>query len=270
MPGSPSKRSTGPSFPPCRPRKGFPRAALVTAYADTDTEHTDDAALFAAAGHEVRVIEGDPLAFKITTPWDLRRAELLVERTPVVELVETSTADRVSTGSTTGVSTSSTTVRTGIGVDVHAYDSARPLWLGGVYWPDEVGLAGHSDGDAIVHAICDALLSAAGLGDMGSRFGTSDPRFENAHGEVFLSETLTLVHGAGFAIANVAVQVIGNTPRLSAAARRDRAPPGRSARAPGERFGDDDRRPRLHRTRRGRRRHRDRDRSPRNPLSRDR
>jgi 2-C-methyl-D-erythritol 4-phosphate cytidylyltransferase/2-C-methyl-D-erythritol 2,4-cyclodiphosphate synthase len=114
---------------------------------------------------------------------------------------------------------SGTVVRTGIGIDVHAYDESAPLWLGGLYWPDEPGLAGHSDGDAISHAMCDALLSAAGLGDIGSRFGTDDPAFADAHGEVFLRATIALVEGAGFGIQNVAVQVIGNRPRLTK--RRD-------------------------------------------------
>ena len=105
-------------------------------------------------------------------------------------------------------------IRTGVGTDVHAYDAAQPLWLGGLYWPDEVGLSGHSDGDAVCHAICDALLSAAGLGDIGARFGTSDPRFAGAHGDVFIRETIALVESAGFSVGNVSVQLIANTPRL--------------------------------------------------------
>ena len=172
--------------------QGFPREALVAAYADARDEHTDDAALFAAAGHPVTTIDGDPLAFKITTPWDLRRAESLA-------------AAPAPTGD----------IRTGVGIDVHAYDDESPLWLGGLYWPDEAGLAGHSDGDAVSHAICDALLSAAGLGDIGGRFGVSEERFRNAHGEVFIAETVSLVTGSGFTIGNVAVQVIAAHPKLS-------------------------------------------------------
>lgn len=169
--------------------QGFPRTALDAAYAGADLEHTDDAALFSAAGNDVRVVEGDPLAFKITTPWDLRRAEQFV-------------------GSSFGL-------RTGLGVDVHAFDPGEPLWLAGLYWPDEVGLSGHSDGDAVAHAICDALLSAAGLGDIGGRFGTSDANLAGAHGDVFLHKTVDLVRGAGFEVANVSVQVIGNRPKLA-------------------------------------------------------
>lgn len=169
--------------------QGFPRAALAAAYAAAAQEYTDDAALFAAAGNVVEVVDGEPRAFKITTPWDLRRAE--------------------------GLLNPASPLRTGIGVDVHAYDAAEPLWLGGLYWPDEVGLAGHSDGDAMCHAICDALLSAAGLGDIGGKFGTDDPRFAGAHGEVFVAATIELVTGAGFSVANVAVQLVANGPRLA-------------------------------------------------------
>ena len=169
--------------------QGFPRTALQSAYDAATEEHTDDAALFAAAGGTVVVVEGDALGFKITTPADLERAEHLVGG-----------ADRM---------------RTGIGIDVHAYDESAPLWLGGLYWPDEPGLAGHSDGDAVLHAICDALLSAAGLGDIGSRFGTANPRFADARSEVFLAETLALVGGAGYRVQNVAVQLVAQRPRLA-------------------------------------------------------
>lgn len=168
--------------------QGFPRDELIAAYAAADHEYTDDAALYAAAGHRVDVVDGEFRAFKITTPWDLRRAQALLGTDPGV--------------------------RTGVGIDVHAYDAGEPLWLGGLYWPDEVGLAGHSDGDALCHAICDALLSAAGLGDIGGKFGTDDPRFAGAHGEVFIRETIALVAGAGYRVGNVAVQLVAKHPRL--------------------------------------------------------
>jgi 2-C-methyl-D-erythritol 2,4-cyclodiphosphate synthase len=109
----------------------------------------------------------------------------------------------------------------GIGVDVHPFGNGRELYLAGLHWPGEQGLTGHSDGDAAAHAICDALLSAAQLGDLGSQFGTADPRWAGAHGAVLLAETLRLVNEAGYRVGNVAVQIIGNRPRL--AARRDEA-----------------------------------------------
>lgn len=170
--------------------QGFPRAQLVAAYAAAVDDHTDDAALYAAAGHGIVTVPGEPRAFKITTPWDLNRAAQLMD--------------------------AGSGMRTGVGVDAHRYDEAVPLWLGGVHFPGEPGLAGHSDGDAVIHAMCDALLSAASLGDIGSRFGSAAPEFAGAASEVFLRETLVLVEGAGFRVGNIAVQVIANRPRLAA------------------------------------------------------
>lgn len=103
----------------------------------------------------------------------------------------------------------------GVGVDVHPFASGRELHLAGLHWPGETGLAGHSDGDAAAHAACDALLSAAGLGDLGALFGTSDPRWAGASGATLLAEAARKVRAAGFEIGNVAVQVIGNRPKLA-------------------------------------------------------
>jgi len=106
--------------------------------------------------------------------------------------------------------------RTGIGVDVHAFGQTRGLALAGLTWPDERALTGHSDGDVAAHAACDALLSAAGLGDLGEVFGVDRPELVGASGRTLLAETARLVRDAGFEIANVSVQVIGNRPKLSA------------------------------------------------------
>ena len=107
-------------------------------------------------------------------------------------------------------------IRTGIGVDVHRLEPGVPMWCAGLHFPDEDrGLAGHSDGDVAAHAVCDALLSAAGLGDLGSNYGTSDPRWAGASGIAFVEETVARVRAAGFEVGNVSVQVIGNRPRLA-------------------------------------------------------
>ncbi len=104
----------------------------------------------------------------------------------------------------------------GIGVDVHRYapGGGGTLRLAGLEWPGEPGLEGHSDADVAAHACCDALLSAAGLGDLGAHFGTSEPQWAGAAGVVLLAEAARRVRDAGFEVGNVAVQVLGNRPRL--------------------------------------------------------
>lgn len=107
-------------------------------------------------------------------------------------------------------------IRTGIGYDVHQLEPGVAMWVAGLRFPDEpAGLAGHSDGDVVCHAICDALLSASGLGDMGTNYGTSDPAWAGASGVAFLAETRSRLAAAGWKIGNVAVQLVGNRPRLA-------------------------------------------------------
>ena len=108
------------------------------------------------------------------------------------------------------------TYRTGIGFDAHKFASTKPMYLAGLTWPEEVGIEGHSDGDVAAHAMCDALLSATHLGDLGSVFGTSDPKWAGASGAQLLSEVLIRIRRAGFQIENVAVQIIGNRPKIGA------------------------------------------------------
>jgi len=108
------------------------------------------------------------------------------------------------------------TNRVGIGVDVHPFENGRELNLAGINWPNETGLAGHSDGDVVAHACADALLSAAGLGDLGSNFGTDKPEWKGASGTKLLAAAAKIVNDAGWKIDNVAVQLIGNKPKIGA------------------------------------------------------
>ena len=184
--------------------QGFRRAVLDAAYLAADREYTDDAALVAdhIDGTEDRIaaVAGDSLGFKITTPDDLARARALVGRHPTPPVVpETSALPRV-----------------GMGTDVHAFGGGGGLWLAGLEWPGERGLSGHSDGDAVAHAIVDALLAAAGLGDIGTHFGTDHPEYAGAHADVFLQRTAALLGEAGWRIVNVSAQVQANRPRFSA------------------------------------------------------
>jgi 2-C-methyl-D-erythritol 4-phosphate cytidylyltransferase/2-C-methyl-D-erythritol 2,4-cyclodiphosphate synthase len=172
------------------------RAALDAVEAD----HTDDAALVAAAGHDVVVVDGDEVAFKITTAPDLERARALLAATPLASVR----------------SPSASVPRVGIGTDVHGFGGEGTLWLAGLEWPGEQALSGHSDGDAVAHAIVDALLAAAGLGDIGTHFGTDRPEFAGAHAEAFLAHTVELLRAAGWWVGNVSVQVQANRPRFAA------------------------------------------------------
>jgi 2-C-methyl-D-erythritol 4-phosphate cytidylyltransferase / 2-C-methyl-D-erythritol 2,4-cyclodiphosphate synthase len=181
--------------------QGFSRVVLDTAYAVADAEYTDDAALVAAAGHTVTLVPGDPLAFKITTAADLDRARSLVAPVAAAHV---------------GIPHPLALPRVGVGTDVHAFGGEGTLWLAGLEWPGEEALSGHSDGDAVAHAIVDALLAAAGLGDIGTHFGTDRPEYVGAHADAFFARTLALIGEAGWRVGNVSVQVQTRRPRFAA------------------------------------------------------
>jgi 2-C-methyl-D-erythritol 2,4-cyclodiphosphate synthase len=127
--------------------------------------------------------------------------------------------------------------RIGLGCDRHPFDPARPLVLGGVAIAGAPGLAGHSDADVLLHAVCDALLGALGLPDMGRRFPSSDPRFKGAPSGLFVDEALAETARAGYVIANLDAVLLAEIPRLAPHLEVIRAGLARNLRLPPERVG---------------------------------
>jgi 2-C-methyl-D-erythritol 4-phosphate cytidylyltransferase/2-C-methyl-D-erythritol 2,4-cyclodiphosphate synthase len=163
--------------------QGFRVSELRNALIEADSDFTDEAGLMESKGYKTFVVPGSELAYKVTTQADLVRL-------------------------------SGAALRTGIGTDAHRFSEAGELVLGCITWPDLPKLEGHSDGDSVAHAIVDALLSAAGLGDIGSNFGVDRPEFSGAAGEVFISETLALISAKNLSVTNVSVQVIADKPKI--------------------------------------------------------
>ncbi|MEX3565540.1 2-C-methyl-D-erythritol 2,4-cyclodiphosphate synthase [Micrococcus endophyticus] len=178
---------------------------------------TDDAMVMEAVGHPVAVVAGDAAAFKVTAPADLELARLeLARRADATTPEEDPAMDQPGTAPA-GPRPGAALPRVGVGTDVHRWapeDAPRPLWLGGVHWPGERGVAATSDGDVAAHAACNALLSAAGLGDLGAVFGVDRPEMADASGTAMLAEVLRLLTEAGLAVGNVAVQVVAPRPKV--------------------------------------------------------
>jgi 2-C-methyl-D-erythritol 4-phosphate cytidylyltransferase/2-C-methyl-D-erythritol 2,4-cyclodiphosphate synthase len=168
------------------------RVAVLRAALRMSGDATDEAMLAEQAGHVVRVVDGDPRNIKITTPGDLTMAEHFA-----------------------GLSSGLPALRIGNGYDLHRLVAGRPLILGGVTIPFDRGLEAHSDGDAICHAVTDAVLGAVGAGDIGRLFPDSDPQWKNADSVEMLRGAAAIVRSAGYAVANVDVVVIAQKPKLS-------------------------------------------------------
>lgn len=193
--------------------QGFEQQALREAHAKLDhylaedfERVTDDASIVRAHGIEVHVIDGDPRSLKVTHPEDLDAVDRIFDEEEPRTTEQKMLIPRI-----------------GNGIDVHAVstDPNRQMWLAGLLFPDDIGLSGHSDGDAVAHAACDALFSASGIGDLGTHFGVDRPEFAGASGVSLLAEAARLVRGAGFEIGNVAIQFVARRPRF--AARREEA-----------------------------------------------
>jgi 2-C-methyl-D-erythritol 4-phosphate cytidylyltransferase/2-C-methyl-D-erythritol 2,4-cyclodiphosphate synthase len=169
-------------------REAFSRAATGGAFAG---DATDEAALAERAGHQVWLVEGDPRNLKVTTPDDLAMAERLLR------------ADAPSPA-----------LRIGNGYDLHRLVAGRPLILGGVTIPFDRGLQGHSDADAICHAVTDAILGAAGAGDIGRHFPDTDPLWKDANSVDLLRRAAGVVREAGYAVVNIDIVVIAQQPKV--------------------------------------------------------
>ena len=166
--------------------QGFEVAGLRAALSQANSDFTDEAALMESLGNRILIVEGHEHGFKITTPSDLERARAIFSD-----------------------------FRTGVGVDAHQFDTQGELVLGCLVWPEYPKLVGHSDGDSVAHAIVDALFSAAGLGDIGTNFGTSRPEFAGASGELFIRTTIKILAEQGFEPTNISVQIVGDVPKIA-------------------------------------------------------
>jgi 2-C-methyl-D-erythritol 4-phosphate cytidylyltransferase/2-C-methyl-D-erythritol 2,4-cyclodiphosphate synthase len=158
---------------------------------------TDDSALVERLGHKVKLVMGSYDNIKVTTPLD-------------IDFVEA----RLAHMQDSGLRTQNSELRVGFGYDIHQFEAGRKLFLGGVEFPGEDGLVGHSDADVILHAIADALLGAAALGDIGKHFPNTDSRFSGISSLILLEKTAEIIRDAGFATVNVDATLVSERPKI--------------------------------------------------------
>lgn len=186
------------------------RVAVLRHALTIRADATDEAALVEQAGHPVQLVEGDPRNVKITTADDLALAERLLAGTP-----DPSTPLRVIPSLSRDEEVPYGGIRIGNGYDLHRLVEGRPLILGGVTIPFDRGLLGHSDADVVCHAITDAILGAAGAGDIGRHFPDTDATWKNANSLDLLGRAAAIVAAAGFTLVNVDVVVVAERPKLA-------------------------------------------------------
>jgi 2-C-methyl-D-erythritol 4-phosphate cytidylyltransferase / 2-C-methyl-D-erythritol 2,4-cyclodiphosphate synthase len=198
--------------------QAFRRDVLMAAFdlaVRTNAEGTDEAALAERAGHTVRLVEGDVSNIKITTPEDLTIAESIAAA--VERSAEASRSTEAAGDGARGFDRAAAPARTGragTGYDLHRLVAGRPLVIGGVAIPSAFGALGHSDADVACHAITDAILGAAGLGDIGRHFPDSDPRWKGASSLDLLARAATMVRDTGLDVGNVDVTVVLEAPKI--------------------------------------------------------
>ena len=180
----------------------------VVALGRDAADATDEASLAERAGYRVQLVPGDPDNLKITTEADLARAEGIVRQ-----------ADRTDERNGDGVASTlpaskASVMRIGLGYDLHVLVEGRPLILGGVLIPYERGLMGHSDADAVCHAVTDAVLGAANIGDIGKLFPDTDQAWKDANSLRLLADAWTRVRAAGFTLGNLDIVVIAQQPKI--------------------------------------------------------
>jgi 2-C-methyl-D-erythritol 2,4-cyclodiphosphate synthase len=195
--------------------QGARRADLLAAYEKLGAQiaqATDEASVLEMAGYPVYIIEGEESNLKVTRPGDLERAERILGG--AMEYRSGAAVDPAHRTAASPPHPSRTQYRTGFGYDVHAFAEGRPLWLGGVRIPHPRGLAGHSDADVLLHAVCDALLGAAAMGDIGVLFPDTDAAHRDRRSVEFLEEVARRLDAAGWRIENIDVSLLAEEPRI--------------------------------------------------------